>query len=357
MTPAAPPRPTGTTQSGNRAPSTTPWPPTSPTATTRQSAPVSVQIEGTTDTQPADPGNDETVVLVTNAAAPALGQRRKRRPGPGGPELPHRQRSRQGYALHTVHLQISAGTGAPSVAAAIHADGNPSYGERLYDLTGPGGLDAAVDVFTAPEDATLEPDTTYWLVIRRSSQTGTASLQLADSPDADDRSMTGFTLSSHLTETAAGSDSGAATRSVTRSAKAGKTKPVTQGATVRDDHERAGPLRHPRQHPERRDPHRRAGTRGPDQLLRRQGLVPGGTSRPTGSTPSRPGTAPPSTSASPVSTTPAAQSRPFTGSTRSPGTQPASGPTSPRPARAPTTSAPVSPPTPARLKPTAPRRP
>ena len=39
-----------------------------PAGTTRQSAPVSVQIEGTTDTQPADTSNDETVVLVTNAA-------------------------------------------------------------------------------------------------------------------------------------------------------------------------------------------------------------------------------------------------------------------------------------------------
>ena len=198
-----------------------------PAGTTRQSAPVSVQIEGTTDTQPADPSNDETVVLVTNAAvSPSASTANV------GPVLVAQSfrtgSAPQGYALHTVHLQISTGSGAPSVAAAIHADGNPSYGDKLYDLTGPGDLDAAVDVFTAPEDTTLEPDTTYWLVIRRSSQTGTASLQLADSPAADNRSMAGFTLSSHLTETATGSDSGTTTRSVTRSAK-----PVTQGATVR----------------------------------------------------------------------------------------------------------------------------
>ena len=86
---------------------------------------------------------------------------------------------------------------------SIHASVGSTYGAKLYDLASPTNLDADVDVFTAPDDATLQPDTDYWMVVKRSSESGVASLQMASTPGTDDKSLDGFGLSVQHTGSAA----------------------------------------------------------------------------------------------------------------------------------------------------------
>ena len=169
--------------------------------TTPESAPVSVTIEDDSATETTDGANDETVVLVSNvevspSANPAtVGDAlvaQRFRTGP----------SASGYVLHTVHLEIAAQSGDPTIAVSIHASAGSTYGAKLYDLSSPPNLDADVDVFTAPDDATLQPDTDYWMVVKRSSESGAASLQIASTLGADDKSMDGFGLSVHQTGSA-----------------------------------------------------------------------------------------------------------------------------------------------------------
>ena len=104
--------------------------------------------------------------------------------------------------LHTVHLEIASQSGDPTIAVSIHASAGSTYGAKLYDLSSPTNLDADVDVFTAPDDATLQPDTDYWMVVKRSSDSGVANLQIASTSTTDDRSMQGFGLSVQQTGSA-----------------------------------------------------------------------------------------------------------------------------------------------------------
>ena len=210
--------------------------------TTPKSAPVSVTIEGDSATETTDDTDDETVVLVSNvkvspSTSPAtVGSvlvAQRFRTGP----------SESGYVLHNVRLEIAAHSGDPTIAVSIHASVGSTYGAKLYDLAGPENLDADVDVFTAPDDATLQPDTDYWMVVKRSSESGAASLQMASTPGTDDKSLDGFGLSVQHTGSAAETSSRnrkATTRNVSYSlsdfsvyASAGGVVTRTNGNPVR----------------------------------------------------------------------------------------------------------------------------
>ena len=169
--------------------------------TTPKSAPVSVTIEDDSATGTTDDTNDETVVLVSNVeVSPSMS------PVTVGNDLVAQRfrtgSSERGYVLHTVHLEIASQSGDPTIAVSIHASAGSTYGAKLYDLSSPTNLDADVDVFTAPDDTTLQPDTDYWMVVKRSSDSGVANLQIASTSTTDDRSMQGFGLSVQQTGSA-----------------------------------------------------------------------------------------------------------------------------------------------------------
>ena len=101
----------------------------------------------------------------------------------------------EGYVLQTVGMEINPQSGNPTITVSIHADSNGSVGDQLHALTAPENLDADVDVLTAPEGATLEANTTCWLVIRRSDgSTGEADLEINGNPGRDLRIENGFSL-------------------------------------------------------------------------------------------------------------------------------------------------------------------
>ena len=105
--------------------------------------------------------------------------------------------AQRGYTLNAVKLELTPNDGSDAaVAVAVHADAGTSYGAKLFDLTSPADLDADVDVFTAPANSVLQPNTNYWLVIKNAQgSTGDADLVLSDSTTTDDATLEGFSVS------------------------------------------------------------------------------------------------------------------------------------------------------------------
>ena len=102
----------------------------------------------------------------------------------------------QGYTLSEVELELTPKAGNAAVTLSVHASSGPSYGARLFELTPPADLDADVDVFTAPANSVLQPNTDYWLVIKNANgSTGEVVLVLSDSDTTDDSTLDGFTVS------------------------------------------------------------------------------------------------------------------------------------------------------------------
>ena len=153
---------------------------------------VSVVIPESTDPTTSD------VVLISNVETPRAAE-----PASVGTETVAQAfrtgTSSQGYLLETVRLELSSQSGSPVVTVSINADGGGSYGAKLYDLTPPENLDAAVDVYTAPDNTVLDANTIYWLVIRREvGSKGEASLQMASGTATDELTIKGFTLPRQL---------------------------------------------------------------------------------------------------------------------------------------------------------------
>ena len=102
----------------------------------------------------------------------------------------------QGYTLSEVELELTPKAGNAAVTLSVHASSGPSYGARLFELTPPADLDADVDVFKAPANSVLQPNTDYWLVIKNANgSTGEVVLVLSDSDTTDDSTLDGFTVS------------------------------------------------------------------------------------------------------------------------------------------------------------------
>ena len=104
--------------------------------------------------------------------------------------------AQQGYTLSEVELELTPKAGNAAVTLSVHASSGPSYGARLFELTPPADLDADVDVFKAPANSVLQPNTDYWLVIKNANgSTGEVVLVLSDSDTTDDSTLDGFTVS------------------------------------------------------------------------------------------------------------------------------------------------------------------
>ena len=80
--------------------------------------------------------------------------------------------SSRSYGLTAVRFHASAGTTQTSLVVSIHEDnsGDPAA-TALFTLTGPAvsGFGRREYTYSAPANAQLDPDTTYWVVFRNSS--------------------------------------------------------------------------------------------------------------------------------------------------------------------------------------------
>ena len=105
--------------------------------------------------------------------------------------------AQRGCTLNAVKLELTPNDDSDAaVTVAVHADAGQSHGAELFSLTAPADLDADVDVFTAPANSVLQPDTDYWLVIKNAQgSTGDADLVLSDSTTTDDATLEGFSVS------------------------------------------------------------------------------------------------------------------------------------------------------------------
>ena len=72
-----------------------------------------------------------------------------------------------GYVLESVELELSPSSGTPTVSIRRDAGGDPS-GQDLYTLSNPGRIRTGLNTFTAPNDAKLDANATYWVVVRTS---------------------------------------------------------------------------------------------------------------------------------------------------------------------------------------------
>ena len=104
--------------------------------------------------------------------------------------------AQQGYTLNEVELELTPKAGNAAITLSVHASSGPSYGAMLFELTPPADLDANVDVFTAPANSILQPNTDYWLVIGTTADSADeVVLVLSDSDTTDDSTLDGFTVS------------------------------------------------------------------------------------------------------------------------------------------------------------------
>ncbi len=92
-----------------------------------------------------------------------------------------------GYALHSVSIHTSL-PGAPSAASvSIYSDSSGNPGSEVHALTNPGAFTAGTNIFTAPENTVLSPNTTYHVVVEYSASDAFAVHQTAST------SETGYT--------------------------------------------------------------------------------------------------------------------------------------------------------------------
>ena len=156
--------------------------------TGKESDPVPVWIPGGDE----DDAVADGTILVSNTELPAGGDAAT----VGGVAVAQSFRtgsSPPGYMLSTVRLEMSEQSGDPNIVVAIHANSGSTHGAKLYDMLSPESLDGNMDIYHAPAGATLEPDTTYWVVIQTdSASSGEARLQLSDDSGSDTRSAPGF---------------------------------------------------------------------------------------------------------------------------------------------------------------------
>ena len=112
-----------------------------------------------------------------------------------------------GYDLDSIVLSFSvapSGTGTLTVTVREDASGVPS-GTALYTLTTPDPIAGGLNTFAAPADATLDANTTYWVVASYSSDSGGPNWRrvlLSDGIDAG--GAAGWTIDSPSILTMAG---------------------------------------------------------------------------------------------------------------------------------------------------------
>ena len=103
-----------------------------------------------------------------------------------------------GYTLHSVDVTLATGTPATNTRVSIYeTTGTPPAptGSGLHALTNPASLTAsAVNSFTAAAGATLAANTTYAVVVDRSSGTGTTNLSKTTSNAEDSGAASGWSI-------------------------------------------------------------------------------------------------------------------------------------------------------------------
>ena len=103
-----------------------------------------------------------------------------------------------GYTLHSVDVTLATGTPLAATRVSIYeTTGTPPAptGSGLHVLNNPASLTAsAVNTFTADAGATLAANTTYAVVVDRSSGSGTANIAKTTSNDEDSGAATGWSI-------------------------------------------------------------------------------------------------------------------------------------------------------------------
>ena len=99
-----------------------------------------------------------------------------------------------GYKLTSIEMAVTLVKGRTLSAFIATSDSNGQPKEKVYSLTLPSDLSAETLTFTAPENATLEANTTYWVVIEPKSKGDTLRFRYTHSDDEDDDSAAGWSL-------------------------------------------------------------------------------------------------------------------------------------------------------------------
>ena len=128
-----------------------------------------------------------------------------------------------GYDLESIVLSLGnapTGTGTLTVTVREDASGDPS-GTALHTLTTPDPIaGGSLNTFTAPAGATLDANTTYWVVASYSSDTGGPNLwRTLLSNGIDSGGATGWTIDSPYKQDSRTSPNGWAVGSSTRGVK------------------------------------------------------------------------------------------------------------------------------------------
>ena len=107
----------------------------------------------------------------------------------------HTGPSDDGYTLETLKIDLAEVTGQPDLNVSVHVDNDGAPGHRIHSLSPPATLATGENVFTAPANARLEPDTRYWVVFRRTSEsTGQVKVRLSRVGANDHTAARGFQL-------------------------------------------------------------------------------------------------------------------------------------------------------------------
>ena len=93
-----------------------------------------------------------------------------------------------GYVIHSVGVQVHTASNSRRADVGIYADNNGAPGNNVYDLSGDVSS-IGVRYFTAPHGSTLERNTTYWVVVKVGSGSGSFRLQ-GTSNTGEDTSVT-----------------------------------------------------------------------------------------------------------------------------------------------------------------------
>ncbi|MCE2459142.1 MAG: hypothetical protein J4G14_15235, partial [Dehalococcoidia bacterium] len=73
-----------------------------------------------------------------------------------------------GYALESIDLDIHTAPGSDDLTVTVRESDSGDPGDTVYTLTNPAVLSSGVGTYLAPDDATLDPNTTYWVHIHYS---------------------------------------------------------------------------------------------------------------------------------------------------------------------------------------------
>ena len=108
--------------------------------------------------------------------------------------------SADGYVIHSVAMELAEALGEPSgLKVSLWSNHKPGGRDRpkveMLAFSNPPTIEARLTEFTAPTNSTLEPDTSYWIMIER---TGDSAIKFREtaSDSQDDISKTGWDIGS-----------------------------------------------------------------------------------------------------------------------------------------------------------------